>query len=128
VDAGNGDPLKYEYHDLLFRSWVERWDRAMPEDIIEWEIEGKLEEELGWERRESIIDVVFDGSVVSFIKDLERWWKMYQGLAIAKRIQAPPIITVSRRAFGFDHREAQFGGCNTRRYLEGVHCLIGSFG
>jgi len=28
-------------------------------------------------------------------------------MAIAKRIQAPPILAVSRRAFGFDHREAQ---------------------
>ena len=39
-------------------------------------------------------------------------------MAIAKRIQAPPILAVSRRAYGFDHREAQNGAYYTRRYRE----------
>jgi NAD+ synthase (glutamine-hydrolysing) len=119
VDAGNGDPLKYEYHDLLFKAWVERWDRAMPEDILMWvdNIEPrKLEKELGWNKEEGIIETLFNNSLVEFIEDLERWWNNYQGLAVAKRIQAPPIVTVSRRAFGFDHREAQFGASETERY------------
>jgi NAD+ synthase (glutamine-hydrolysing) len=42
-----------------------------------------------------------------FIEDLERWWKLYTGMGVAKRIQAPPVLAVSRRAYGFDHREAQ---------------------
>ena len=37
---------------------------------------------------------------------------------IAKRIQAPPILAVSRRAYGFDHREAQNGPYYTRKYRE----------
>ena len=37
---------------------------------------------------------------------------------IAKRIQAPPVLAVSRRAYGFDHREAQNGIYYTRRYYE----------
>ena len=40
------------------------------------------------------------------------------GMAIAKRIQAPPILAVSRRAYGVDHREAQNGAYYTRRYRE----------
>ena len=51
-----------------------------------------------------------------FISDLERWWNLFTGMAIAKRIQAPPILAVSRRAYGFDHREAQNGPYYTRRY------------
>jgi NAD+ synthase (glutamine-hydrolysing) len=52
----------------------------------------------------------------AFVADLERWWNLYQGMAIAKRIQAPPILAIKRRAFGFDHREAQVGPRYTRRY------------
>jgi len=37
---------------------------------------------------------------------------------VAKRIQAPPVLVVSRRAFGFDHREAQLGPRYTPRYVE----------
>ena len=43
---------------------------------------------------------------------------LFTGMAIAKRIQAPPILAVSRRAYGFDHREAQNGAYYTRRYRE----------
>ena len=60
-----------------------------------------------------------------FIEDLERWWRQFNGMAIAKRIQAPPIIAVSRRAYGFDHREAQNGIYYTRRYLELKRELLG---
>ena len=40
----------------------------------------------------------------------------FSGLAVAKRIQAPPILAVSRRAFGFDHRESQNGPYYTKKY------------
>ena len=41
-----------------------------------------------------------------FKKDLEEKWKMFK-LSVFKRIQSPPIIAVSRRAFGYDLRESQ---------------------
>jgi NAD+ synthase (glutamine-hydrolysing) len=113
VDEGKGDPLVYAYHDCLFRSWVEWWDRATPEEILVWFANGNLEEHLE-----------FDGSVAeifptpsAFIADLERWWNLYQGMGLAKRIQAPPVLAVKRRAFGFDHREAQMGAHYTAAYL-----------
>jgi NAD+ synthase (glutamine-hydrolysing) len=53
-----------------------------------------------------------------FVSDLERWWNQYQGLGVAKRIQAPPVLAVKRRAFGFDHRESQMGARYTARYAE----------
>jgi NAD+ synthase (glutamine-hydrolysing) len=43
-----------------------------------------------------------------FKKDLGEKWRMYK-LGYFKRIQAPPIIAVSRRAFGYDLRESQNG-------------------
>ena len=115
VDDGEGDPLIYEYHDLLFSSWVERWSRATPEDILDWYTTGRLERELGWSSP-APIGGLFNFDKQQFVDDLERWWKCYQGLGVAKRIQAPPVLAVSRRAFGFDHREAQYGYVFSERY------------
>ena len=114
VDEGKGDPLVYNYHDLLFKSWVERWNRATPEDNLNWYVQNRLEKELGFNDK---ITNLFS-SPEEFITDLERWWNLYQGMGIAKRIQAPPILAVKRRAFGFDHREAQMGPRYTRAYLK----------
>ncbi len=112
VDLGKGDPLFYPYHDALFRSWVERWERATPEDNLRWYCNGELEKQLDYPGQ---LTELFPTADV-FIKDLERWWNLYQGMAIAKRIQAPPVLALKRRAFGFDHREAQLGARYTAAY------------
>ncbi len=114
VDEGKGDPLNYPYHDCLFRSWVESWNRTTPEEIAEWYSAGELERRIGFEGK--IADIF--GSNREFLDDLERWWTQYQGMGVAKRIQAPPVLAVKRRAFGFDHRESQMGPYLTKRYKE----------
>jgi NAD+ synthase (glutamine-hydrolysing) len=113
VDKGLGDPLLYDYHDRLFESWVEWWNRVTPEEILGWYADGTLENRLGLAR--PVADR-FPGAA-AFIADLERWWNLYQGMGLAKRIQAPPVLAVKRRAFGFDHREAQLGTFYTSTYL-----------
>ncbi|BAF59099.1 MAG: NAD(+) synthase [Pelotomaculum sp.] len=115
VDEGKGDPIIYPYHDYLFRAFMERWNRATPEDILDWYLKGTLEEEIGC--RPGLVKQIFPGPR-QFIEDLERWWRQYTGMAVAKRIQAPPVLAVSRRAYGFDHREAQNGTHYTARYLK----------
>ncbi|MDD6383450.1 MAG: NAD(+) synthase [Selenomonadaceae bacterium] len=115
VDEGKGDPIKYPYHDYLFRSFIERWQKATPEDLLTWYEEGTVEKNLGCE--EGLV-VKYFPTAADFIKDLERWWNLFCGMAVAKRIQAPPVLAVSRRAYGFDHREAQNGAYYTRRYRE----------
>jgi NAD+ synthase (glutamine-hydrolysing) len=114
VDEGKGDPFVYPYHDALLRAWVERWERPSPEEILSWYLDQTLSKQIGYEGQ---IATLFPTSV-AFIADLERCWNLYQGLAVAKRIQAPPVLVVSRRAFGFDHREAQLGPRYTPRYQE----------
>ena len=99
-----GDPMVYDYHDYLFRAFIERWDKASPRDILYWYKEKTLEEVIGCQK--GIVAKIFPTNK-SFIDDLERWWKLFSGFAVAKRIQAPPIISLSRRAYGYDHREAQ---------------------
>ena len=54
----------------------------------------------------------------SFITDLEKWWSLYNGIAVAKRVQAPPILAVSSRAFGYDHREFLGRSVYTRNYQD----------
>ncbi len=112
VDEGKGDPLIYPYHDCLFRVWVEEWNRNTPEEILEWYRAGTLEKRLGYNGR---VSDLFP-TPAEFIADLERWWNLYQGMGVAKRIQAPPVLAVKRRAYGFDHRESQMGARYTRRY------------
>lgn len=120
VDKGQGDPLHYPYHDALFASWVEWWNRVTPEENLAWYADGTLAERLG-----------YDGDILQlfptaemFITDLERWWDLYQGMALAKRIQAPPVLAIKRRAFGFDHRESQLGPRYTKRYQELKQSLL----
>lgn len=115
VDEGKGDPIIYPYHDYLFRAFMESWNRAAPEDILTWYAEGVLEEKIGC--RPGLVKQLFP-SPREFVEDLERWWKLYTGMAVAKRIQAPPVLAVSRRAYGFDHREAQNPVHFTAKYLE----------
>lgn len=113
VDEGKGDPLKYPYHDFLFRSFIERWEKAAPQDILEWYADGTLEETIGCQP--GLVAQYFP-TAADFIADLEHWWNLFTGMAVAKRIQAPPILAISRRAYGFDHRESQNGAYYTRRY------------
>jgi len=114
-EKGQGDPFCYTYHDALFSKWVEDWQRKTPEDILLWYAEGELAQQLNIEA--NLISKLFP-SAKEFIADLEKWWNCYAGLGVAKRIQAPPILAFSRRAFGFDHREAQLGLMYTKVYLE----------
>ncbi|HCX25770.1 MAG: NH(3)-dependent NAD(+) synthetase [Candidatus Collierbacteria bacterium GW2011_GWB1_45_35] len=110
VTKGKGDPILYPYHDKLLRSFIEfRFD---PEHVLELYLNGTLEKELKIEQ--GLVKKYFP-SDQGFIADLEHKWELFKS-NIFKRIQAPPIIAVSRRAFGFDLREAQNGVNFTRGY------------
>ena len=114
VDEGKGDPIKYDYHDYLFKTLMESWNRILPEDILQMYIDGILEEKIGCEK--GIIKKYFKNDL-EFIEDLEKWWRQYMGMAVSKRIQAPPILAISRRAFGFGNRESQNRVYYTSKYL-----------
>ena len=118
VTQGLGDPLQYEYHDCLFRSFVEGTphtrphQRLTPEDILCAYEKGTLEHLLGLQNPVSH----YFTSTEQFINDLERWWKSFNGLAVAKRIQSPPLFLISERAFGADLSESQLKPYFSRGY------------
>lgn len=120
ITKGLGDPLIYEYHDYLLKSFVEPWQRNTPEDILAWYREGTLEEHLGCSVK---VEDLFP-THAAFIQDLERWWNLFAGFAVAKRIQAPPLIAISRRPYGYDLRESQAGPYYTDRYLEMKRSMV----
>ncbi|MBS4912887.1 MAG: NAD(+) synthase [Veillonella sp.] len=114
ITKGQGDPLQYEYHDRLFRSFIEPWNRLTPEDVLSAYIENRLEDVL---QLSNPISTYFKSSE-AFVADLERWWNMQSGMAVAKRIQSPPIIVISRRSYGGDLQESQMKPYYTQKYLE----------
>ncbi|PCG19275.1 NAD(+) synthase [Brachyspira sp. G79] len=114
VDEGKGDPIKYDYHDYLFKFLMESWNRVILEDVLELYINDKLEEVIGCQK--GILNKYFKTSH-DFVDDLEKWWKQFMGMGVTKRIQAPPILAVSRRSFGFGNRESQNRVYYTARYL-----------
>ena len=118
VTQGLGDPLQYEYHDCLFRAFVEGTphtlphQRLTPEEILRAYENGTLESLLGLPNSVSY----YFTSTEQFINDLERWWKSFNGLAVAKRIQSPPLFLISERAFGTDLSESQLKPYVSRGY------------
>ncbi len=113
VTRGLGDPIKYGYHDALLRQIIEY--RKDPVDFLHWFVNGILLEEIGWNDREQFRAYFPD--VNSWIEDLE-WVAQQVRVNYFKRVQAPPIIVLSKRAFGFDLRESQLPAYETRRYGE----------
>jgi NAD+ synthase (glutamine-hydrolysing) len=109
-----GDPLHYPYHDKLFEQWMQVWHRKGPEDILRWYLNNELEIHLGLDFK---ISSLFP-DVHAFIADLERWWRLFKGMGVVKRVQAPPIVAVSRRAFGFDFRESILPVWFSQEYLK----------
>ena len=111
VDEGKGDPIRYLYHDYLFRAFAEE-DR-IPEDVLAHYADGDLEVYIGCAA--GLVANYFP-TAEEFIADLERWWRLYTGMAVAKRIQSPPLLSTSGRAYGSDHPESQIGAYETIRY------------
>jgi NAD+ synthase (glutamine-hydrolysing) len=104
ITQGLGDPLHYPYHDFLFRAWMQRWNPIGPEETLRLFLDGRLAKEIGCGDGVDLKKLF--PTRAAFIDDLERYWKLFCTMAIVKRVQSPPIVAVSQRAFGFDYREA----------------------
>ncbi len=88
VTQNLGDPFDYPYHDALFRAWTER--DATPDTCL-----------AAWHDHTLATLLNYPGPLptdeAAFIADMTRWWKLYRGIAVAKRLQAPPVIALSTR-------------------------------
>ena len=111
-EQGGGDPFQFEYHDRLLYQMIEL--RRDPEEILADFAAGRLEKALGLAPGTTVVGTFFPDAA-AFVADLELVWRRFKG-SFFKRVQAPPIVAVSKRAFGFDLREAQIGARFTRGY------------
>ena len=102
ITKGQGDPIKYGYHDALLRQLIEY--RRHPTDLMRWFAGGELSERIGWNDAERFSRWFADSA--AWVADLE-WLATQLRISVFKRIQAPPVIVLSKRAFGFDLRESQ---------------------
>ena len=102
VTRGLGDPIKYGYHDALLRQMIEQ--RRHPVDLLRWFAGGELLDRLEWRDRAGFLGYFADSA--AWVEDLE-WVAAQLRTSVFKRVQAPPLVVLSKRAFGFDLRESQ---------------------
>lgn len=115
------DPMKWGYHDALVRVFTD-YKRKNPEDILSWFREGTLARELGVPENLLTRYGLDDPKV--FVEDLE-WLVGCMQRAVFKRVQSPPIIIMSRGAYGYDVRESQIPVSYTSRYRELRSAILG---
>lgn len=112
VEAGLWDPFNYEFTDKILYQLIEK--RKDLDNILAWFMDGILEEKLDLKWK-----IVWDyfASNFDFVENLEKIYKLFK-INFFKRIQSPPIISLSKRAFGTDFRESQNPIYFTRNYRD----------
>jgi NAD+ synthase (glutamine-hydrolysing) len=111
VTKGLGDPIKYGYHDAVLRQLIEYRKHVV--DLFDWYLSGELLTRIEWPDAQGFSR--YFPSAEHWVNDLE-WIERQLRINVFKRIQAPPIIVVSKRAFGFDFRESQLPAYQPRHY------------
>lgn len=112
LKSNQSDPMKWFYHDLLIQRLCE-YPAYQIESLLEEYLDGSIMEgNLGkWLRYYHLEEPA------AFIEDLE-WVLTKFSAGVFKRLQTPPIVMVSRGAFGSDFRENQMKVEKSHRYLE----------
>jgi NAD+ synthase (glutamine-hydrolysing) len=118
------DPMKWGYHDALVRTFTD-YQKTSPETILEWRLDGTLCEQLALPQTLFTAYGLHDPA--RFIDDLE-WVVCSMQRAVFKRIQAPPIIILSKSSYGYDIRESQLAPLFTDRYRELKAKILGGPG
>lgn len=104
MNRGLGDPFDYDIEAPLGVELLERG--RTPEEIAEAFRSHALDPEV-WAPVRSTRTVY---EKVTAEQLLAMAWETFRGIeaTVFKRVQAPPILKVSKKAFGFDLRESVF--------------------
>ena len=107
------DPMKWFYHDYIINKLTE-YPTARIEDFMQSYLDKSIyETEIGkWVKYYGL-----DKDPKAFINDLE-WVLNTFNRNVFKRYQTPPVVMISRGAFGNDFRESQMNSDKTDYYLE----------
>lgn len=111
------DPMKWGYHD-----WLVQYLTQYPSHSIEEWLEIYLLGE--WQKTEAAPFMKAYGldQATAFIDDILWFYRAFKS-GIFKRIQFPPIITVSRGSFGYDYRESQVSSLLSQRSLDLIESI-----
>ncbi len=106
------DPMKWYYHDYLV-SYLSEYPSGRIESFMQSYLDNSIyDTPIGkWITYYKLNDGY------AFIEDLE-WFLKTLYFAVFKRIQMPPILLLSRGAFGNDYRESQLGFIQTQMYQD----------
>lgn len=96
------DPMKWGYHDALVRLMTEYPGFQLSEFEKQVKTHSVSDQNLAFWLKVYGFDQDFE----AFNKDIQ-WFKRSVNQAVFKRIQMPPIVLISRGAFGYDYRETQ---------------------
>lgn len=110
IEAGKWDPFNYPFVDAVLYQLIE--ERKDIDYILQAFYDWNLEKILKLEQK--IVPEIF-ANKTEFVENLEKIYKLFKN-NFFKRIQTPPIISISKRAFGTDLREAQNTIYFTRDY------------
>jgi NAD+ synthase (glutamine-hydrolysing) len=108
------DPMKFGYHDRMIEMIMDFKKKNM-EDFAKAYLNGNLSTFMGI--KEELLTKYNLNDPQVFIDDLEWFFKAVQK-SIFKRIQAPPVVLLSKTAYGYDYRESQFAFETSLKYDE----------
>jgi NAD+ synthase (glutamine-hydrolysing) len=106
------DPMKWGYHDALLSAFTDyrKWTAL---DALRAYVDGSLCVKLGI--APSLLERWGVGAGEEFLKDLE-WFAGGVRRAVFKRVQAPPIVIMSKGSYGYDIRESQLSDWKSPEY------------
>lgn len=96
------NPLKLGYHCALIEAFMD-FRAKSAEDVMKWYLTGRLEANLG-----ITTEVIKRNDVdrtEEFVRDMD-WFSEHVLRSVFKRVQGPPIILLSKTAYGYDRRES----------------------
>ena len=125
-DAGDDEASEHVGKDgvsLYSIADIERLFDGLDIGALRWRLDGQLLEQLQWDDKNAF-DAYFPDAA-TWVEDLE-WVENQLRINYFKRVQAPPIVVLSKRAFGFDLRETQGPAYRPRAYDELKAQVLGS--
>lgn len=102
LEPNQTNPLKLGYHCALIEAFMD-FNASSAEDVMRWYAEGTLEKNLGVDAatlRRNNIDRPRE-----FLRDMD-WFTSQVNRSVFKRVQCPPIVLLSKTAYGYDRRES----------------------
>jgi len=117
------DPMKWGYHDRMLELMFE-FKKHSPEDFMRWYINGELCTKM--RIKENLFTKYNLDNPKVFINDLEWFFSTIQK-NVFKRVQSPPIVLLSKTAFGYDLRESMFPWESSLEYDRLKAIILGGY-